>query len=171
MALSWTSVINLIRKLIERIILGKIKRVLFGGNFYLGLLKILLQNFFFYMKRLCYISSFVSFFEVKSQNEPIATKNTRKILLMQLKLLLAMRCKKNRMKSNSKVHFSKQMLLFYLFLPFTLRYVKKCIQFSECYFWMLQFIDRFTYWNHQVYWKKKIYDVNVTLPSQISSRN
>ena len=171
MALSWTSVINLIRKLIERIILGKIKRVLFGGNFYLGLLKILLQNFFFIWKGCVTYHLFVSFFEVKSQNEPIATKNTRKILLMQLNLLLAMRCKKNRMKSNSKVHFSKQMLLFYLFLPFTLRYVKKCIQFSECYFWMLQFIDRFTYWNHQVYWKKKIYDVNVTLPSQISSRN
>ena len=172
MALSWTSVINLIRKLIERIILGKIKRVLFGGNFYLGLLKILLQNFFFYMKRLCYISSFcVLFWSKKSKWTNSYQKHTHKILLMQLNLLLAMRCKKNRMKSNSKVHFSKQMLLFYLFLPFTLRYVKKCIQFSECYFWMLQFIDRFTYWNHQVYWKKKIYDVNVTLPSQISSRN
>ena len=29
------------------IILDRFKRVLFGGDFYLGLLKILLQNFFF----------------------------------------------------------------------------------------------------------------------------
>ena len=124
MALSWTYVINLIRKLIECIILGKIKSVLFGGNFYLGLLKILLQNFFFYMKRLCYISSFcVLFWSKKSKWTNSYQKHTHKILLMQLNLLLAMRCKKNRMKSNSKVHFSKQMLLFYLFLPFTLRYV------------------------------------------------
>ena len=70
-------------------------------------------------------------------------------------------------KSNSKVYFSKQMLLFHLFLPFILRYVKKRTQFSDCYcfyipymfsffyFWMLQFTDRFSSLNHQAYWKKK----------------
>ena len=35
-------------------------------------------------------------------------------------------------KSNENVHFSKQMLLFHIFLLFILRYVKKCAQFSEC---------------------------------------
>ena len=44
------------------IILDRIKRVLFGGNFSLGLLKILLQNLFFYTKKLCYRSYFTSFF-------------------------------------------------------------------------------------------------------------
>ena len=39
-ALSWTYV----EKLIWCIILDKIKRVLFGGTFYVGLLKILSQN-------------------------------------------------------------------------------------------------------------------------------
>ena len=70
-------------------------------------------------------------------------------------------------KNNSKVYFSKQMLLFHLFLPFILRYVKKRPQFSECYcfyipyifsffyFWMLQFTDRFSSLNHQAYWKRK----------------
>ena len=72
-----------------------------------------------------------------------------------------------RWKSNSKVHFSKHTLLFHLFLHFILRYVKKCTQFLECYcfyipyifsdfyFWMLQFTDRFSSLNHQPYWKKK----------------
>ena len=75
MALSWTYVISLIRKLIERIILDKIKMVLFGGNFYVGLLKILLQNLFLYEKAVLHIIFLCLFFEVKSQNEPIATKN------------------------------------------------------------------------------------------------
>ena len=43
--------------------------------------------------------------------------------------------------------------------------------FSFFYFWMLQFTDRFSSLNHQVYWKKKRYDLNATLPCQISSRN
>ena len=172
MALSWTYVISLIRKLIERIILDKIKMVLFGGNFYVGLLNISYKIYFFIWKGCVTYHLFVSFFwSKKSKWTNSYQKHTYKILLMQLNLLLAMRCKKNGMKSNNKVHFSKQMLLFYLFLPFILWYVIKCIQFSECYFWMLQFIDRCIYWNHQVYWKKKMYDVNVTLPSQISSRN
>ena len=53
--------------------------MLFDGNFYLGLLKIILQNLcFFYMKKLFY-HFFVTFlFEVKTQNEPIAVKQTHK---------------------------------------------------------------------------------------------
>ena len=86
-------------------------------------------------------------------------------------------------KSNSKVHFSKQMLLFHLLLPFNLWYVKKFTLFSECYrycipyifsvfyFWMLQFTDRISSWNQQNILKEKRYSRNVTLPSQIFSRN
>ena len=70
-------------------------------------------------------------------------------------------------KSNSKVHFSKQILLFHFCLPYFLMYEKKCTQFSKCYlllysiyififhFWILQFTDRFSSLNHQAYWKKK----------------
>ena len=43
-------------------------------------------------------------------------------------------------KSNSKVHFSKQMFLFHLFFPVILRYVKKCTQFSECYCYYIPYI-------------------------------
>ena len=42
---------------------------------------------------------FESFFELKNQNEPITNKiHTRKILLMQLYHLLAIRCEKNGME-------------------------------------------------------------------------
>ena len=66
---------KLIRKLIRCIILDEIKRVLFGGTFYLGLLKILLQNLFFLYEKVVTDHLFVFFFEVKSQNESIAIKN------------------------------------------------------------------------------------------------
>ena len=82
------------------IILDRIKRGLFGGNFYLGLLKILLQNLFFYTKKAAIQIIFLyPFFAVKNQNEPIAIKiDTHKILLMQLHLLLVIRCRKNPME-------------------------------------------------------------------------
>ena len=48
--------------------------MLLGGNFYLGLLKIILQSFLFYLKKLLKIIFLCPFFEVKNQNEPIAIK-------------------------------------------------------------------------------------------------
>ena len=48
------------------IILVRFKRVLFGGNFYLGLLKILLQFFFIYEKDLLQIILSCPFLEVKN---------------------------------------------------------------------------------------------------------
>ena len=36
-------------------------------------------------------------------------------------------------KSNINVHFSEQMLLSHLILPFIVGYVKKCAKFLECY--------------------------------------
>ena len=75
MALSYIYVIKLIRKLIRCVILVKIKWLLFDGTFYLGLLKILLQNVFFIWKSSVTDQLFVSFFEVKSQNESVAIKN------------------------------------------------------------------------------------------------
>ena len=42
--------------------LDRIKRMLFSGNFYLGLLKILLENLFFYKKKAVTDHLFVSFF-------------------------------------------------------------------------------------------------------------
>ena len=56
MALSYIFVIRLIRKLIRCVILVKIKWVLFDDTFYLGLLKILLQNLFLYEKALLQIN-------------------------------------------------------------------------------------------------------------------
>ena len=74
------------------IILDRCKGLLFGGNFYLGLLKIiefLIEFIFLKEKALLQIMFFVSFFDVKNQIEPIAIKtHTHKILLMQLNLLL-----------------------------------------------------------------------------------
>ena len=43
-------------------------------------------------------------------------------------------------KSNINVHFSKQILLFHLFLPFILRYVKKCAQFLEYYCYYIPYM-------------------------------
>ena len=118
MAVSWTYVIKVIRKLIRCTILDKIKRVLFGGTFYFGLLKIILQNFFFDTKRLCYRSSFcVLSWGKKSKWTNSYEKHTHKILLMQLNLLLTIGARKMGWKSNSKVQFSKQMFLFHLFCP------------------------------------------------------
>ena len=37
-----------------------------------------------------------------------------------------------------------------------------CFQFQD-YFWMLQFTDRFSSLNHQVYWKKKISKCSLTI--------
>ena len=84
------------------IILDRIKRVLlFGGNFYLGLLKTLLQNFY-------YKNFFVSYFGCKSQIEPINIKiHTHKILLMQLNLVLEIKCSKNGMEKLHKHTFFK----------------------------------------------------------------
>ena len=80
--------------------LDRIEKVLFDESFYLGLLKILLQNFFFFnTKKLCYRSLFVSFFEVENQKGPIAIKiHTHKILSMQLNLLLPIKYEKNGME-------------------------------------------------------------------------
>ena len=121
------------------------------------------------MKKLCYKSSFCVLFWGKKSNYQ---KHTHKILIMQLNLLLAIRRKKKK-KSHSKLYFSKQVLLFHLFLFFILMYVKKVytqfllllysIYIFIFLFWMLQFTDRFSSLNHQAYWKKKIYDLNVTL--------
>ena len=85
-------------------------------------------------------------------------------------------------KSNGKVHFSKQMFLFHLFLPFILRYVKKkysifkalfplySIYFQffifECYNLLIALVLEII-----KYTERKKNDLNVTLPSQISSRN
>ena len=54
--------------------LDRIKRMLFSGNCYLGLLKILLENLFFYKKKAVTDHLLVSFFQVKNQKEPIAIK-------------------------------------------------------------------------------------------------
>ena len=73
------------------------------------------------------------------------------------------------------------MLLFHLFLPFILRYVKKCTQFSECYLllysiyiFIFLFLNVAIYWfsslNHQAYWKKKKIWSKCYLTYQISSR-
>ena len=75
--------------------------LLFGGNFYLGLLKTLLQNFY-------YKNFFVSYFGCKSQIEPINIKiHTHKILLMQLNLVLEIKCSKNGMEKLHKHTFFK----------------------------------------------------------------
>ena len=74
-------------------------------------------------------------------------------------------------KSNINVHFSKKYYFPILFCPLFLGMRKKCTQFLECYcyyiphifnfyqdyIWMLQFTDRFSSWNRQVCWKKKIW--------------
>ena len=138
------------------IILDRIKRVLFGGNFYLGLLKTL-----FYYKKF-----FVSYFGGKNLIEPITIKiHTHNILLMQLNLLLEIKSSKNgEWKSYINIHFSKQMLLFHHFLPFILRYVKKMCsiirilllyyvfnfyqELLSIFTIMFQFTDRFSSLNH-----------------------
>ena len=74
MALSWTYVKKLIRKLVRCIILDKIKRMLFGSTFYLGLLKIISQKCLFLFEKALLQTISVSYFEVKSQNEQIAIK-------------------------------------------------------------------------------------------------
>ena len=141
----------------------------FGGNFYLGLLKIILQSFLFYMKKLLKIIFLCPFFEVKNQNEPIAIKiHTHKILLMQLNLLLAIRYRKMGWKSNINIHLSKQILLFCplllgmwknvltFFRMLLLLYSIYVVNFYQYYFWMLQFTDKFSSLNHlQEYWKEK----------------
>ena len=110
------------------IALERIKRMLLGGNFYLGLLKIILQSFLFYLKKLLKIIFLCPFFEVKNQNEPIAIKiHTHKILLMQLNLLLAIRYRKMGWKSNINIHFSKQM--FFFFCPLLLGMWKNVLSF------------------------------------------
>ena len=43
-------------------------------------------------------------------------------------------------KNNINIQFSKQMLLSHLFLPFIIRYVKKCGQFSECYCYYIPYM-------------------------------
>ena len=70
-------------------------------------------------------------------------------------------------KVTARYIFQNTHYFFIFFLPFILRYVKKCTQFLECYcfyipyifsyfyFWMLQFTDRFSSLNHQAYWQKK----------------
>ena len=60
MALSWTCVIKLIRKLIRCIILDKIKRVLFGGTSWL--IENIPTKLLFYMKGSGADHLFVSFF-------------------------------------------------------------------------------------------------------------
>ena len=88
-------------------------------------------------------------------------------------------------KSNIKVHFSKQMLLFHLFSPFILWYEKKYPQFSESYCYNIPYmfsifikiifechnllIDLVLYIIKHTEIKK--HDLNATLSSQISSRN
>ena len=52
-----------------------------------------------------------------------------------------------------------------------LLYSRYAFNFYQDYFWMLQYTHRFSSLNHQGYWKKKKYDLNVTLSSQVSSRN
>ena len=76
-------------------------------------------------------------------------------------------------KSKSKVHFSKQMFLSHLFLPFILRYVKIVIaiifhiyfQFFifECYNVLINLVLEII--KHT---ERKKNDLNVTLPLQIS---
>ena len=93
MALSWTYVKKLIRKLVRRIILDKIKRMIFLGTFYLGLLEIISQKYLFLFKKALLQTIFVSYFEVKIRNEQIAIKkiHTRFInaanCLISLKIL------------------------------------------------------------------------------------
>ena len=100
------------------------------------------------MKKLCYRSSFCvlflrqkPFFEVKSQNEPIpiAIKiHTHNILCSNLL----------REKWEGKVTqahtFFKTNVTFPSFLPFILKYVKKCAQFSECYCYYVQYVFNFS---------------------------
>ena len=104
--------------------------MLFGGNFY----KMKLLSLKIYpTKALLQIIFLCPLFEIKNQNKLITIKiYTHKILLMHLNLLSAKNAGKMGWKSNNK-HFSKQMLLFHLILPFILRDVKNCAQFLECY--------------------------------------
>ena len=51
-----------------------------------------------------------------------------------------MRCRKNGWKSNINIYFSKEMLPFHLFLPFILRYVKKCTKCLECYSYYIPYM-------------------------------
>ena len=143
-------------------------------TFLFSLIKNYLTKFFFVRKISVTDHLFVSLFWGKNQNEPNVIKiHTPKILLRQLNLLLGIKdTGKMGLKSSINIRFSKQMLLFYLFLLIILRYVKKCAQFFyQDYFWMLQFTDRFSSLNHQAYWRKKQDDLSATLPSQISPRN
>ena len=125
--------------------------MLFGGNFYLGLLKIILQNLFFYTKKFCYRSSFWFLFCGKISKQTNSYQSTytqfyecfiklHKILLMQPNLLLPIRCWENGWKRNVNAYFSKQMLLFHLFLPFILRYAKKCAKYLECYCYYISYM-------------------------------
>ena len=117
--------------------------MLFGGTFYVGLLKILSQNFLFYTERLFYRSSFcVLFWGKKSKWTNSYQKHTHKILLMQLNLLLGIICEKNGMEKLQQGAFFKTNVPFLSFLPFILRYVKKCTQFSECYCYYIPYMKR-----------------------------
>ena len=164
MTLSWTFVIKLIRKSIRCIILDKIKAILW--NILSGLIKNSCTIFLY--KKAVTDHFFVSLFEVKSQNEPIAIKNIPQDFINAASSLISHKMQEKwDGKVTAKVYFSKQMFLFHLFLPFILRYVKNVLNFQSIitiifhiyfhffYFWMLQFTDKFSSWNHQACWKKK----------------
>ena len=87
-------------------------------------------------------------------------------------------------KININIHFSKQMLLSHLFLPFILRHMKKLVQFLECYCYYIPYMSSvfikiiFECYNLLIdlvpkiikHTERKKYDLNVSLPCQISSR-
>ena len=124
------------------------------------------------MKKLCYKSSFCVLFWGKKSNYQ---KHTHKILIMQLNLLLAIRRKKKKKKSQQVIFFKTSVTFPSFFVLYSYVYEKSIysifrmllLLYSIYIFifllWMLQFTDRFSSLNHQAYWKKKIYDLNVTL--------
>ena len=136
--------------------------MLFGRNFYLGLLKIILQNFFFIQKSSVTDHLFVPFFWGKKSNWTNSYQNAYTQDFINVgKSFISNNIQEKWDGKVPQTSIFQNKCYFSIFFALFLRNAKKCAQSLECYyfyedyFWMLQFTDRFSSLNHQAYWKKK----------------
>ena len=115
-------------------------------------------------------------------NRQLSKIYTQHTLVMQLNLLLAIRYKEMGQKSNSKVHLSKQMLLFHLFFALYSLVCEKMYSVFEMLLLLYSiYIANFLFLTDSLlidlvpeiikHTERNKNNLNVTLPCQISSIN
>ena len=143
--------------MIRCIILDKIKRVLFCQTFDLGSLKILLQNFIFYTKRLCYSSSYcVLFWGKKSKWTNSYEKHTHTYTQDFINVAKSLISHKMQEKWDGKVTarytFQNKCYFSIFYCPLFLGMWKNALKFQNAIAIIFHIFFNFLFLNVTIYW-------------------